>query len=71
MGPIKLRFLMQPAHWSQAERHEKITQETLDHFEKLVRPLSLQDADRGRSGTRLRGRRHGVSNVYYRRYELV
>ena len=25
MGPIKLRFLMQPAHWSQAERHERIT----------------------------------------------
>src|SRR5581483_7843972 len=25
MGPVKLRFLMQPAHWSQAERHERIT----------------------------------------------
>src|SRR3984893_17937397 len=34
MGPIKLRFLMQPAHWDQAERHERITRETLDHFEK-------------------------------------
>jgi Peptidase family M1 domain len=38
MGPIKLRFLMQPAHWSQAERHEKITRETLDHFEKWYGP---------------------------------
>jgi aminopeptidase N len=38
MGPIKLRFLMQPAHWSQAERHEKITIETLDHFEKWYGP---------------------------------
>ena len=38
MGPIKLRFLMQPAHWSQAERHEKITTETLDHFEKWYGP---------------------------------
>jgi hypothetical protein len=38
MGPIKLRFLMQPAHFSQAERHEKITTETLDHFEKWYGP---------------------------------
>jgi hypothetical protein len=38
MGPIKLRFLMQPAHWDQAERHEKITTETLDHFEKWYGP---------------------------------
>jgi aminopeptidase N len=38
MGPVKLRFLMQPAHWSQAERHEKITRETLDHFEKWYGP---------------------------------
>jgi len=38
MGPIKLRFLMQPAHWSQAERHDKITRETLDHFEKWYGP---------------------------------
>ena len=38
MGPIKLRFLMQPAHWSQAERHEKITRETLDRFEAWYGP---------------------------------
>jgi aminopeptidase N len=38
MGPIKLRFLMQPAHWSQAERHEKITRDTLDRFEKWYGP---------------------------------
>src|SRR6202167_5212995 len=38
MGPIKLRFMMQPAHWNQAERHEKITRETLDHFEKWYGP---------------------------------
>jgi Peptidase family M1 domain len=37
-GPIKLRFLMQPAHWSQAERHEQITRQTLDHFEKWYGP---------------------------------
>lgn len=38
MGPIKLRFLMQPAHWDQAERHEKITRDTLDRFEKFYGP---------------------------------
>ena len=38
MGAIKLRFLMQPAHWSQAERHERITRETLDRFEKFYGP---------------------------------
>jgi hypothetical protein len=38
MGPIRLSFLMQPAHWNQAERHEKITRETLDRFEKWYGP---------------------------------
>jgi len=38
MGPIKLRFLMQPAHWDQVDRHERITRETLDHFEKWYGP---------------------------------
>ena len=38
MGPVKLRFLMQPAHWSQAARHERITRETLDRFEKWYGP---------------------------------
>src|SRR5258708_832387 len=38
MGPIKLRLLMQPAHWNQADRHEKITRETLDRFEKWYGP---------------------------------
>jgi hypothetical protein len=38
MGPVKLRILMQPAHWSQAQRHEKILEETLDRFEKWYGP---------------------------------
>jgi Peptidase family M1 domain len=38
MGPIKLRFLMQPAHWSQADRHERITRDTLDRFERFYGP---------------------------------
>jgi len=38
MGPVKLRFLMQPAHWDQVDRHERITRETLDRFEKWFGP---------------------------------
>jgi hypothetical protein len=38
MGPVQLRFLMQPAHWKQVDRHEKITRETLDRFEKWYGP---------------------------------
>src|SRR5205814_7041695 len=38
IGPIKLRFLMQHAHWGQAERHERLTRETLDRFEKFYGP---------------------------------
>ena len=38
MGPVKLRFLMQPAHWDQADRHERIIRETLDRFEKWYGP---------------------------------
>lgn len=38
MGPVKLRIMMQPAHWSQAERHEKILMETLERFEKWYGP---------------------------------
>jgi hypothetical protein len=38
MGPIKLRFMMQPAHWNQVDRHEKITRQTLDHFESWYGP---------------------------------
>ena len=38
MGAVKLRFLMQPAHWSQVERHERVTRQTLDHFEQWYGP---------------------------------
>ena len=38
MGPIQLRFLMQPAHWAQVDRHKRITRETLDHFEQWYGP---------------------------------
>src|SRR5580692_10147629 len=38
MGPVKLRILMQPAHWSQVERHEKIMKDSLDRFERWYGP---------------------------------
>jgi len=38
MGPVKLQIMMQPAHWNQVERHEKILRETLDRFERWYGP---------------------------------
>ena len=38
MGPVQLRFLMQPAHWDQVDRHEAVIRETLDRFEKWYGP---------------------------------
>src|SRR5579863_9730034 len=38
MGPVQMRILMQPAHWRQVERHEKILRESLEHFERWYGP---------------------------------
>jgi hypothetical protein len=38
MGPVKMQILMQPAHWGQAERHERILKQSLDHFERWYGP---------------------------------
>ena len=38
MGPVKMRLLMQPAHWRQVERHERILRQTLDRFERFYGP---------------------------------
>jgi hypothetical protein len=38
MGPVRMQILMQPAHWGQVERHEKILRESLDHFERWYGP---------------------------------
>jgi hypothetical protein len=38
MGPVKMQILMQPAHWSQVERHERILRQSLDHFERWYGP---------------------------------
>jgi hypothetical protein len=38
MGPVQMHILMQPAHWSQVERHEKILKESLEQFESRYGP---------------------------------
>jgi Peptidase family M1 domain len=38
MGPVQMRILMQPAHWGQVGRHEKILRESLDYFERWYGP---------------------------------
>lgn len=52
MGPVKLRILMQPAHWSQAQRHDQILKNSLDRFELWYGPypyktLTLVDPEAG------------------------
>jgi Peptidase family M1 domain len=52
MGPVKLRVMMQPAHWSQAERHVRILKESLGRFENWYGPypyktLTLVDPEAG------------------------
>jgi Peptidase family M1 domain len=55
MGPVQMRILMQPAHWSQVERHENILRESLEHFESWYGPypyktITLVDPEGGEAG---------------------
>jgi Peptidase family M1 domain len=34
MGPVKVRIMLQPSHWGQAERHARILRETMTRFDK-------------------------------------
>jgi hypothetical protein len=52
MGLVKLRFLMQSAHWGQAERHARIVKETMEHFDRWYGPypyktLTIGDPEAG------------------------
>jgi len=52
MGPVKMRILMQPAHWGQVDRHEKILKESLEYFERWYGPypykmITLVDPEPG------------------------
>jgi hypothetical protein len=55
MGPVQMRSLMQPAHWSQEERHENILRESLEHFESWYGPypyktITLVDPESAEAG---------------------
>ncbi len=52
MGPVQMHILMQPAHWDQVDRHEKILRESLQHFESWYGPypyktITLVDPEPG------------------------
>jgi hypothetical protein len=52
MGAVKLHIMMQPAHWSQAERHALVLKQSLDHFERWYGPypyktLTMVDPEAG------------------------
>ena len=52
MGLVKLRLLMQPAHWAQSQRHAEILKNSLDRFERWYGPypyktLTLVDPEPG------------------------
>jgi len=55
MGPVQMRILMQPAHWSQVQRHEKILKESLEQFESRYGPypyktITLVDPESAEAG---------------------
>jgi hypothetical protein len=55
MGPVQMRILMQPAHWGQVERHEKILRQSLEHFENWYGPypyktITLVDPESAEAG---------------------
>ncbi|MGA8153493.1 MAG: M1 family metallopeptidase [Terriglobales bacterium] len=52
MGPVKLILLMQPAHWSQLQRHLHVLKETMDRYDRWYGPypyktLTMVDPDPG------------------------
>lgn len=52
MGPVRIRLMMQPAHWGQAERHDRIVKETMDRFQRWYGPypykmITVVDPERG------------------------
>ena len=55
MGPVQMRILMQPAHWGQVARHEKILRQSLEQFESRYGPypyktITLVDPDGPEAG---------------------
>jgi hypothetical protein len=55
MGPVRMRLLMLPDHWSQVARHEKILRESLEQFESRYGPypykmITLVDPESAEAG---------------------
>jgi hypothetical protein len=55
MGPVQMRILMQPAHWGQVARHERILRQSLEQFESRYGPypyktITLVDPDGAEAG---------------------
>jgi hypothetical protein len=55
MGPVQMRILMQPAHWGQVGRHEKILKQSLEQFESRYGPypyktITLVDPESAEAG---------------------
>jgi Peptidase family M1 domain len=38
MGPVKIRIMMQPSHWSQVARHDGVVKNTMERFERWYGP---------------------------------
>ena len=70
MGPVKLRFMMQPAHWGQLGREVRVLRND-GTFRALVRTVSLQDPHNGGSGSGFAGLWHGISDIHHDRNYLV
>jgi hypothetical protein len=52
MGPVKIRVLLQPGHMFLADRHTRIVQQTMDHFDRWYGPypyktLTVVDTEPG------------------------
>jgi hypothetical protein len=52
MGPVKLRLMMQPAHWSQVEREARVLKESMDRYDRWYGPypyktITVVDPDPG------------------------
>ena len=52
MGPVKLRIMLQPAHWGQLQREDSILKQTMERFDRWYGPypyktLTLVDPDPG------------------------
>jgi aminopeptidase N len=52
MGTVKIRLMMQPAHWEQVERHDFVVKQTMDRFDKWYgvypyKTLTVVDTERG------------------------